>query len=179
VGSNERRQISSVTVAHPQRTLARLLNSSRDFAAAGDCLKRARTYDRSGIEYAALLLGALVSYSRPFKDRGDSAPDRSLDLLPVFLDAAVDLGVDLELHIKLVRLGIKALGGSQPVAAPVQRAASLSKVKILRFSLPHPLRHLLAEQLELEAFGRIANLMRLACVFTLTQIAQPHAREVM
>jgi hypothetical protein len=177
VRSNERCRISSVTVARPQQTLGRLLNSSRDFAAAVDFLKRARAYDRSGLEYNALLLGALVSYSRPFKDRGGPVLGRPLDRLPAFLDAAVDLGVDLELHTRIVRLSVRAIGGSQPVAAPVQRAANPGNVEIQRFSFPNPLRYLLSQQLELEAFSHISHLMRLACVFTLMQIAQPDTRD--
>jgi hypothetical protein len=177
VRSNERYRISSVTVAHPQQTLGRLLNSSRDFAAAVDFLRRARAYDRSAIEHSALVLGALVSYSRPFKDRGGPVLGRPLDRLPVFLDAAVDLGVDLELHTKIIRLSIQAIGGSRPLPAPVQRAANPDKVEIHRFSFPNPLGHLLAQQLELEAFSHTSNLMRLACVFTLTQIAQPDTQD--
>jgi hypothetical protein len=173
VRSNERCRISSITVAHPQQTLGRLLNSLHDFATAVDFLRRARAYDRFSIERDALLLGALVSYSRPFKHRGGPVPGRPLDQLPVFLDAAVDLGVDLELHVKLVKLSAQAIAGSQPVAAPVQRTTNLGNVKIQRFSFPNPLGHLLAQQLELEAFSHISNLMRLACVFTLTQIARP------
>jgi hypothetical protein len=77
----------------PQKTLSRVLNSSSNFAAAIAFLGHAKNYDRYSVEYTALLLGALVSYARPFKDGEGSVLGRALHEIPIFLDAAVDLGL--------------------------------------------------------------------------------------
>ena len=169
--SNERCRISTLTVAHPQRTLGRLLNSCRDFDAAIDFLGRARIHDRAARD--AMLLGALISYSHPFKDRDHPLLGRPLNQLPVFLDAAADLGVNLELHVRLLQLRAHAVGSSPPLTAPLRPSASSSNAGTHRFSFASPLGHCLAQQLERQAFERIAHLMRLACVFTLKQIAHP------
>jgi hypothetical protein len=175
VRSNERCRISTVTVAQPHRTLGRLLNSCGDFAAAVEFVGRARACGRADIEYDALVLGALVSYSRPFKEADDPILGRPLDQLPAFLDAAVDLGVDLELHLELLELGTRAIGSSKPVTAAVRRSASRGNQRTHRFSFPNPLGHVLAQQLAPGPFEHISHLMRLACVFTLRQIARPDA----
>ena len=169
--SNERCRISKLTVAQPQRTLGRLLNSSQEFAAAVELVARARAC-RADLEYDALVLGALISYSRPFKDTGDPLLGPPLDQLPAFLATAVDLGVDLALHLELLRLGTRAIDSAKPVTATVQRT-SRSNLGIHRFSFPNPLGHVLAQQLPPEPLEHISHLMRLACVFTLRQIARP------
>jgi hypothetical protein len=58
----------------------------------------------------------------------------------------------------------------------MQRAANASKCKVLSFSFPYQFAPTFPKQLDLEAFERIANLMRLACVFTLSEIADPKRR---
>jgi hypothetical protein len=153
-----------------------LLNSSRDFGAAIDFLKRARNYDRCAIEYTALLLGALISYLRPFKDSRGSVLGRALHEIPIFLDAAVDLGIDLELHLRILQLSVQAIGGSQMAAAGNPQAGIRGNVQIHRFSFPYPSGHLFAHQLDVDAFEQNCNLMRLACVFTLTELSGASAK---
>jgi hypothetical protein len=58
----------------------------------------------------------------------------------------------------------------------MQRAANVSNCNVLSFSFPHRFAPTVPKQLDLEAFERIANLMRLACVFTLSEIADPKRR---
>jgi len=105
-----RPKISSITVPNPQQALVRLLNSTPDFAATVDFIRRARQYRRSTVEHVALLLGALISYSRPFKDHAGCA----LGQIPVFAALATDLGADLQLHAGIVRLSIQALASQYP-----------------------------------------------------------------
>jgi hypothetical protein len=174
--SDGRRRTSSVTVAHPQRALARLLNSARDFAVAVDFIKRAKHYDRAAIEHAALVLGGLISYSRPFKDRDGSELRDTLGQIPIFLDVATDLGVDLELHERIIRLSALAIACSEPLSEPLRRAASLSNSKVHRFSVSPRSGHPLTGQLDLDAFEHISNLMRLACVLILAEMGDPDTR---
>ena len=171
-----RDKISSATVADPRQALVRLLNSTRDFAAAVGFIKRARQYHRSTIEHAALYLGALICYSRPFRDRDGRAFGQTLNQSPVFLAVARDLGADLELHATAVGLSIQALACTEPLSETMQRAANASNYKVPGFSFPDRFAPTFARPLNLEAFERNANLMRLACVFTLSEIADPKRR---
>jgi hypothetical protein len=166
----------SVSVPSPQQALVRLLNSTRDFAAAVGFIKRAQQYDQSTIEHVALFLGALISYSRPFKDRDGAAVGETLSQSPIFLAVATDLGADLELHARIVGLSLRAMACSEPLSEPLQRAASFCNSKIHSFSFPDRSGVTLARQLNLVAFERISNLMRLACVFTLSDIGDPQRR---
>jgi hypothetical protein len=170
-----RKASPSNTVDLP-KTLSRLLNSSRDFAAAVDFLQRARNYDRAAIEYTALLLGALISYARPFKDRQGSSLGRPLHEIPIFLDAAVDLGVDLELHLKILQLSTQASGDSQTTVVANRHGGSQRDMQIHRFSFPYPSGHLLEDQLDVGAFEQISNLMRLACIFAITELGGASAK---
>jgi hypothetical protein len=169
-------KISSATVVDPRQALVRLLNSTRDFAAAVSFIKRAKQYDGSTIEHAALYLGALICYSRPFRARDGFEIDETLDQSPVFLAVATDIGADLELHATVVGLSIQAMACTEPLCETMQRAANASKCKVLSFSFPYQFAPTFPKQLDLEAFERIANLMRLACVFTLSEIADPKRR---
>jgi hypothetical protein len=165
--------ISTATVVDPRQALVRLLNSTRDFAAAIGFIKRARQYDRLTSEHAALYLGALICYSRPFRPRDGRELGETLNQSPVFLAVARDVGVDLELHATVVGLSIQALACTEPLCETMQRAANASNCKDLSFSFPYRFAPTFPRQLDLEAFERVANLMRLACVFTLSEIADP------
>jgi hypothetical protein len=171
-----RAKAPSVSVASPQQALVRLLNSTRDFAAAVGFIKRARQYDQSTIEHVALFLGALISYSRPFKDRDGCTVGETLGQSPIFLAVATDLGADLKLHAKIVGLSLHAIARSEPLSGPLQRAANFCNSRIHSFSFPDQSGVKLARQLDLEAFERVSNLMRLACVFTLSDIGDPQRR---
>jgi hypothetical protein len=167
---------SAVIVPSPQQALVRLLSSTRDFAAAIGFIKRAGQYDPATIEHVALFLGALISYSRPFKDRDGCTAGEPLGQSPVFLAVATDLGADLQLHTRIVGLSLQAIARSEPLSEPMQRAANLCNSKIHSFSFPGRTGPTLARQLDLGAFERVANLMRLACVFTLSEIGDPERR---
>jgi hypothetical protein len=171
-----RGKISSATVVDPRQALVRLLNSTRDFAAAIGFIKRAREYDRSTIEHAALYLGALICYSRPFRPRDGRELGETLNQSPVFLAVATDVGADLELHATVVGLSLQALECTEPLSETMQGAANASNCNVLSFSFPDRSAPTVPKQLDLEAFERIANLMRLACVFTLSEIADPKRR---
>jgi len=165
-----RTKIQSIIAPNPQQSLVRLLNSTPDFAAAVDFVSRARRCRQSTIKHAALLLGALLSYSRPFKDHDGCA----LSQIPVFGALATDLGADLQLHVRIVRLSMQALASSQRLY--MQAAGNHSSCKLQSYWLADRLGPTLAGQLDLEAFERIANLMRVACVLTLAEIGDPHRR---
>jgi hypothetical protein len=163
VRSYPRKKYASFTTLDRPTTLSRLLNSSRDFAAA--------------VEYTALLLAGLVSYSRPFTDRDGSVLGPTLHEIPIFLDVAGDLGADLEIHAKIMQLSARAITGAQTAVPPAERSDGTSTLRVHRFSFPHPFGHLLLDHLDVRAFQQIANLMRLACVFTLTEIGSWNERD--
>jgi len=169
-------KLSSATVIDPRQALVRLLDSTRDFAAAVGFIKRAKQYDRSTIDHAALYLGALICYSRPFRARDGLELDETLNQSPVFWAVATDIGADLELHATVVGLSIQAMACTEPLCETMQRAANVSTCKVLSFSFPYRFAPTFPKQLDLEAFERIANLMRLACVFTVSEIADPKRR---
>jgi hypothetical protein len=174
--SDVRRRTSPATVAYPQRALARLLNSSRDFAVAVDFIRRAKRYDRAAIEHAALFLGGLISYSRPFRDRHGGELGYTLRQIPMFLDVATDLGVDLVLHERIIGLSVRAIACSEPLSEPVRRAAHRSNLNVHQFSVSPRSGHLLTGELDLDAFEHISNLMRLACVLILAETGDPDRR---
>jgi hypothetical protein len=74
------------------------VNAARDFGIAAAFIADARKHDPTSIEYIGLLIGVLISYARPFRDRDDADTRRTDMRNRYLLDLGTDLGVDLTLH---------------------------------------------------------------------------------
>jgi hypothetical protein len=149
---------------HPaDKRLTRVHISARDFDKALKFIEAAGKHDVAAIEHEALLLSAIVCYGRPFSgnEKGKNAKaDRDL----TGVDIPVALGADYDLHKRIVGMRHKAVAHSPsdhyPVSLipPTVGEPGMRSVGFVSRSW-HPVN----EQIDLEAFARIAKAMAWKC----------------
>lgn len=144
--------------------------SSLDFEQAERFIKAAQQHPVTSAEYEALLLAAIISYARPFsgneRDR-DAAAASSLAPELVALEAG-----DRELHDHIIALRNKAVAHAESTYNPMefigmQRLLGGSRGVAIA-TKPWQVGK---ENLDLNAFGRIALEMQQACVDWLSDTA--------
>src|SRR5438270_10433040 len=90
-------------------------HAARDLEVAGRFLRELGKHRNASIGYYAALLGALISYSRPFTERADPSFNQDVHGRHCFLTLAADLGADLRLHARLLQLRDEIIARSDPV----------------------------------------------------------------
>ncbi|HEY6484251.1 MAG TPA: hypothetical protein VIY54_12075 [Steroidobacteraceae bacterium] len=142
------------------------MHSSRDFRATLEFIERARRHDATEIEHIALLMGALFSYERPFRDATESVSHSLPSHHNCFLDFAIDLGMDLSMHASLMDMSNRAIAHAQTVLQPVSDTHDRT---VHSFVFPNRISKMLTHTLDLDAFERITRVMLLACHFALRE----------
>lgn len=150
----------------PSRTIWRLRLAARDFENAAKFIGAAGKHDMASLEHEALLECALIRYARPFSGnerRADAKADSRL--MPEVVDPARVLGEDFALHTRVLNLRNTVVAHSEaernPVAVMPPAEGTGGKHAAGFVSRRW---HIVNEQLDLEAFARIADLMRAKCM---------------
>lgn len=149
---------------HPAgKKITRVHISARDFDKAYKFVEAAGKHDLATLEHEALLLSAIVCYGRPFSgnEKGKKAKaDRDL----TGVDIPAVLGADYELHKRIVRMRHKAVAHSQSDHYPVSLIPpTLGEPGMRSAGFVSRSWHPVNEQIDLEAFARIAKAMAWKC----------------
>lgn len=154
------------------KTLTRVYISAGDYEEAKDFIEAAAKHDVGFLEYKALLLSAIVCYGRPFS-RNEISPDPPSDPKLTGVDPQAVLGADFALHEKIVRARNKAAAHSEAELNPVTRIPMFAgKRGSLGITFAARRWHPATENIDLEAFGRIATAMMWACRNILIDVAR-------
>jgi hypothetical protein len=133
--------------------------AARDLNVVVSYLRQADTQRRCCAEHSASVLGALISYSRPFTERADRRFEQQPAQRQCYLSLAADLGADLQLHSILLQARDELLALSDIEFSP---AAQLSA---RRFRHPDPRLARVTRTVPLDRFRRLAQTMWLTCGF--------------
>jgi hypothetical protein len=149
-------------------------NAARDFGTAAAFIADARKCDPTSIDYIGVLIGVLISYARPFRDRDDSDTRRADMRNRYLLDLGTDLGVDLTLHATALGMRDRLIARSiEPPGLATHRTLELNNLRLRSFEFPNQKLARLAVGLDLDRVLSMAQSMRLACVFLLAEINPP------
>jgi hypothetical protein len=133
--------------------------AARDLDVVVHYLRQADKQRRGCAERSASVLGALISYSRPFTECGNPQLEQYPGERRCFLSLAADLGADLHVHSILLQARDQAMALSEIVPMPpVQLSAR-------RFKYPDPGLARITRNLDLDDFRRLTVTMRIACLF--------------
>lgn len=133
--------------------------AARDLQAAIHFVYVAGKNRANAAVHAGALLGALISYSRPFTERADPAMNPTPAQHKCFLGLAADLGADLLLHGKLLRVRDEVMALSDLVSLPEPR------LNARRFKSSDSGVTRITRSLNQVEFCRLATSMRVACDF--------------
>jgi hypothetical protein len=136
----------------------------RDLEVAIGFLRDLRKHRRNSVGYAVALLGALLSYSRPFTERAEPAVNQNVAERRCFLALAADLGADLHLHGMLLQMRDQIMALSDVVSLPAAR------LKARSFRYPDPRLVCITQNLSHADFERLAGSMQVACTFFRAEI---------
>jgi hypothetical protein len=131
----------------------------RDLDIAFGYLRESERHRRRSVPYSAAVLGALLSYSRPFTERADAALNQTPGERRCLMSLAADLGADLLMHASLLQLRDEIIALSDIVRVPAAR------VSARRFKFPNPRLASITHCIDLGRFRKLAASMRVACVF--------------
>jgi hypothetical protein len=150
------------------------VNAARDFGTAAAFIADARKHDPTSIDYIGLLIGVLISYSRPFRERDDADTRRTDMRNRYLLDLGTDLGVDLTLHATALGMRDRLIARStEPLGQATHRTPELHNLRLRSFEFPNQKLARLAVGLDLDRVTSMAQSMRLACAFLLAEINPP------
>jgi len=133
--------------------------AARDLDVVVHYLCRADKQRRGCAERSASVLGALISYSRPFTERGNPHAEQYPGERRCFLSLAADLGADLRVHSILLQARDRAMALSDIVPMPAAQSSAR------RFKYPNPTLARITRNLDLDDFRRLTVTMRIACRF--------------
>jgi hypothetical protein len=144
-------------------TLHRVLLSKEEFKRAMDFIEAARRHDVGSIEYEALLHSAIIFYARPFFDNERSGTKGAKQLTGI--DPAQVLGADIVLHQHIKTLRKKVVAHSEAAYNPAQHIPlAIGDSKARGFGFAGKMWHVTHENIDLDAFARIAKAMYQACL---------------
>lgn len=136
--------------------------SAHDFESAGNFIQEARRFKPSDLAYEALLESAVTRYARPFSanERGQAKADARLDFDVSTVLADPD---DVDLHDHIIRIRNKMVAHAESQFFPSQ-ILNPTAPGGTGYSVVSTRWNIIQESLNLDAFGRIAAAMRLACL---------------
>jgi hypothetical protein len=145
------------------KTFSRTHIASEDFKSAARFIDAARRYTVATTEYEALLHAAIIAYARPFSCN-ELAPDSPSD--PRIDPALVQLsGADLALHNRVIHMRNKMIAHAEFAQNPVALVPVKPSFGIAAGFVTQSRRwHVVEEQIDLDAFQRIADAMHQRCI---------------
>jgi hypothetical protein len=145
------------------------LCAARDFSATISFIRHAHSHTRLSADHVGSLIGAVISYARPFKNH-EAGIGQHPDPKRCFMDLAIDLGADLALHGSILETSRRLIARASPPAFYPAKNLSERPVRVHCFDFPDVECDSIARRYDLDSFVGIARLMRLACVFLLAEI---------
>jgi hypothetical protein len=137
--------------------------SAHDFETARKFIEAAKGHPQSAIEWEALMEIAVIRYARPFsRNHGASIADPRIK---VDVEQILESPADVELHNRIVGLRNEVVAHADAsffpttLLDPVENSSRASGYAVA--SKPW---HILNEKIDLDAFARIADAMRRACL---------------
>jgi hypothetical protein len=155
---------------HPREAGDWPLNAARDFSTASHFLSNSKQSKRLSVDHLACLLGAVISYARPFTEPSMTALNQQPHQRNCFLEIATDLGADIRLHAALLLARDEIVSLSDAFDGATARGLKAAGRRLRSFSFPNPRAVGVVSRIDLAAFSRIAMLMRLACIFFLAEV---------
>lgn len=145
------------------KTFTRTHISGEDFKSAARFIDAARRYTVATTEYEALMHAAIIAYARPFSgnEQGADPPsDPKIDPALVALG-----GTDRALHDRIIHMRNKVVAHAESAQNPV----ALLPIKpdgfiASGFATQSRRWHVVEEQIDLDAFQRIADAMHQRCI---------------
>jgi hypothetical protein len=148
-----------------------ILTAARDFGTTANFIRDARKLDQSSVDHIGLLVGALVTYARPFRERADDATRRAARRQRCLLDLATDLGVDLALHAAVLRMRDRLVAqAAVPTIHAIDRTPEIPSLRVRVFEFPNHTIAELAVKMDFEQVISLTKSMQLACVFLLAEV---------
>jgi hypothetical protein len=138
--------------------------SAHDFETAGSFIQAAKNYPPSAIEYEALVECAVIRYARPLSSnerRGSGKADArlSVNVQQILLSQG-----DVDLHNRIITLRNKMVAHAESEFYPTTLLDPVGTSRASGFAVASTRWHILGENLDLDAFARIAEAMRRACL---------------
>jgi hypothetical protein len=147
----------------PANILLWLEFTVRDLDTAAGYLRNCEQNRRDSVVGASALIGALLSYARPFTERSNP----SLNPLPEqqhrFLELAAQLGADLRVHAALMQVRADVVALSERVPVVSANPTEPSGASLRRFNYPDPNIDRVMESIDLRAFAEVVQAMRRGC----------------
>jgi hypothetical protein len=138
-----------------EKEFNRYLISRDDFEDALKFLKETLHFKENSVAYEALLLSAVVYYSRPFSPneiKSDAPATSKID----FADMGPVSEAETVLHKKLIRIRNKAIAHSESSHYPVSLSPTTPVATSQRFALS-------AEQIDIALFQQLAEKFQVLC----------------
>jgi hypothetical protein len=115
------------------------------------------------------LLGAVIAYARPFSDSASLTFSQHSDQKECLMAIAADLGANSSVHWGVLSAREELVALSDPWGSVPGRAVG-SHRRMRRFVYPNPRCARIMSRIDRGDFRRVAILMRLACVFFLSEV---------
>jgi hypothetical protein len=158
------------------KTVRRTQISDGDFRCAMEFIDAARRRPIDTIEYEALMHAAIIAYARPFslnEKSDDALSDPRLNIALVAFD-----GADRTLHHRIIALRNKVVAHAESAQNPVEILAMKSDATIADGFSTHSQRwDVVNEQIDLDAFHRIADAMCRRCTDQMLDTVFPGSRQ--
>lgn len=157
------------------KRLRRIYLSTWDFEQARAFIDAATKHDIASIEHKALLLSAILCYARPFSGN-EVGKDPPADPKLSGIDTRAVLGSDFALHEKIVRLRNIAVAHSASEVNPSERLPTPpSKPGSYGIAFSARRWHPVDEQIDLDAFRRVASAMLKECQDLIVEVPRKEA----
>ena len=154
----------------PTHAIGWILSAARDFGTAANFIRDARKHDQSSVDHIGLLIGALITYARPFREHADDATRQAARRQRCLLDLAIDLGVDLALHASILRMRDRLVAQSAvPITHDIDRTPEIRNLRVRAFDFPNHTIAALAVRMDFDPVIAMTRSMQLACVFLLAE----------
>ena len=137
----------------------------RDLDVALGYLNESERHRRSSVRFSAAVLGTFLSYSRPFTERADAALNQTPAERRCLMSLAADLGADLLMHSSLLQLRDEIIALSDVVTVP-----AAARLNARSFIFPQPRLASITRCLDHGRFRKLADSMRVACIFFQAEI---------
>ena len=137
--------------------------SAHDFETAGKFIEAAKRHPQSAIEWESLVESAVTRYARPFScnERNTAVADARIN---VDVEQILKSQADVDLHKRIIVLRNKVVAHAEASFFPTTLLDPVGNSQASGFAVASTRWHILSENIDLDAFARITDAMRRACL---------------